>query len=263
MSWSWVDTEYSIHRVQEYTEYNIHRLQHTPRTASTDDCLSSRHSHDYKLTPECSFSLWRASLHDRPPWACSPWELTAKVSLSHSLRCELTTWWIESQHPAHHPSTASKYSSDLARLRPPSSHDHGHPVYLQTCKITDSKCISPNSLHRGLKVHLQTRSITASKCISEFTHSRTLSASLSSLDLGLQMHLQTRSIMAAKWISEFTRSRPPSESPNSLDHGLKVQLSTHTLTASKCNAEFTWSSSWGALRIADNPCVLPVQIYRV
>jgi len=55
-----------------YTEYSIHRVQHTPSTASTQDCLSSLHSHDYELTPECSFSFRRASLHDRPPSASTP-----------------------------------------------------------------------------------------------------------------------------------------------------------------------------------------------
>jgi hypothetical protein len=55
-----------------YTEYSIHRVQHTPSTASTQDCLSSLHSHDYELTPECNFSFRRASLHDRPPSASSP-----------------------------------------------------------------------------------------------------------------------------------------------------------------------------------------------
>ena len=68
----------SIHRVQAYTEYkhtpstSIHRVQHTTSTASTHDCLSSLHSHDYELTPECSFSFWCASVHDRPPLASSP-----------------------------------------------------------------------------------------------------------------------------------------------------------------------------------------------
>jgi len=55
-----------------YTEYSIHRVQHTPSTASTQDCLSSLHSHDYELTPECSFSFRHASLHNRPPSASSP-----------------------------------------------------------------------------------------------------------------------------------------------------------------------------------------------
>jgi len=43
---------------------NIHRVQHTLSTAYTQDCLSFLHSHVYKLTPECSFSFRRASLHD-------------------------------------------------------------------------------------------------------------------------------------------------------------------------------------------------------
>jgi hypothetical protein len=44
-----------------YTEYSIHRVQHTPSTASIQDCLYSVHSHDYELTPECSFNFRRAS----------------------------------------------------------------------------------------------------------------------------------------------------------------------------------------------------------
>jgi len=52
-----------------YTEYSIHRVLHIPSTASTQDCLSSFHFHDYELTPECSFSFRRASLHDQPPSA--------------------------------------------------------------------------------------------------------------------------------------------------------------------------------------------------
>jgi hypothetical protein len=80
--------EYNIHRVQHtqstaYIEYRIHRVQHTPSTAytkysilrvlrtpitaSTQDCLSSFHSHDYELTPESRFSFRRPSLHDRLP----------------------------------------------------------------------------------------------------------------------------------------------------------------------------------------------------
>jgi len=58
---------------------------------------------------------------------------------------------------ARRPSTASKYSSNLAQSRPPSA--------------------SPNSLNHGLQVHHQTHSITASKCISEFTRSPSPSAS--------------------------------------------------------------------------------------
>jgi len=77
-------------RVQAYAEYSIHRVQHTLRTATTQECLSSLHSHDYRLTPECSFSFRHASIHNRPPSASSPSELKAKVTLSHSQGSELT-----------------------------------------------------------------------------------------------------------------------------------------------------------------------------
>jgi len=186
----------SWHRVQHTPSTRIHRVQHTPSTASTEDCLSCLLSHDYALTPDVGFSFRRASVHDRPPLVSYPWELKVKVTLSHSHGCELTNWWIESQHPACRPSTASKYSSKLVRLGPPSSHDH------------------------GLQVHLQTRSITASKCISKLARLRPPRPSPNSLDYGRQVHLQTRLIMASK----FARSWPPSASPLSLDHDLGVHL---------------------------------------
>jgi len=150
-----------------YTEYSIHRVQHTLSTA-LKDCLSSLHSHDYKLTPECSFSFRRASIHDRPPSASSPWELKGKVTLSHSHGCELTNWGNTVSAPGapsidrrqvlvqYRSITAFKWISKLARLRPPSSHDH------------------------GLQVHLQSRSITASKWISQLARSRPPSTSLMS-----------------------------------------------------------------------------------
>ena len=84
-----------------------HRVQHTQSTASTQDCLSSLNSHDYELTAEYSFSFQRASLHDRPPSASSPWELKCEVRLSHSHGCELSYLWTESQHRARGSSTAS------------------------------------------------------------------------------------------------------------------------------------------------------------
>jgi len=40
-----------------YTEYNIHRVQHVPSTPYNEDCISSLHSHNYKLTAPCSFSV--------------------------------------------------------------------------------------------------------------------------------------------------------------------------------------------------------------
>jgi len=85
-------------------------------------------------------------------------------------------------------STASKYSSILARSRPPS--------------------VSPDSLDYSLQVC----TIMASMCISKLALSLPPSASLSSLDLSHQVHIQIRSITASKCISEFTRSPSPSAS---------------------------------------------------
>jgi len=198
MPWSLVDTECSIHRVR-----------HILSTAFTHDWLSSLHSHDYKLTPECSFSFRRASPHNRPPLASSPWVLKGKVSLSHSHLCESTNWWIESQHPARRVSTTSKYSSNFARSRPPKC-------------ITKLACLQhPSSHDHGLLVHLPTHSIMACKCVSKLARSWSRSAYLSSLDHGLQVYLQIRSITASKCISKLTRLPPSNASPYSLDpdHG--------------------------------------------
>jgi len=74
----------SWHRVQ-----HIPKVQHTPDTASTQDCLSSLHSHDYEVTPECSLRLHRGSLYNRPPSAICPWEPKGKVTLWHLHGCEL------------------------------------------------------------------------------------------------------------------------------------------------------------------------------
>jgi hypothetical protein len=122
--------------------YSIHQVQHIPSTASTHDYLSSHCFHDYVLTPELSFSFRHASLYNRPLSAIIPWAPKGKVTLSHSHGCELTNWWIESQHPVHRPWTASMYMYELTRLRPPFSHDHGLQVHLQHPSMTASKCIS-------------------------------------------------------------------------------------------------------------------------
>jgi len=189
----------SWHRVQyipstAYPKYSIHWVQHT---LSTQGCLSSLHSHNYKLTPECSFSFCCASLHDRLPSSSSSWGLKGKDTLLHSDSCELSNWWIESQHLVRRPLTTSKYWSKLAWLRPPSSLDHGLPRYLQTSSITACKFAQlrppiafPNSLNPSLQVYLETRTITASKCISKLPPSRPWSVSLSSLYRHFQTHLE-------------------------------------------------------------------------
>jgi len=209
-----------------------HRLQCTPSAASTQDCLSSLHSRDYELTPECGFSFWRAFLHNRPPLASSPQVLQGNGTLSQSHSWESTNWWMESQHPVHRPSTASEYSSNLtrsqpskcitnlARLRPPSSHDHG----LQSA--------SWSSLDHRLEVYLQCRSIAASHfrtimastCISKLARSRSRSASLCPLNQCLQVYLQIRSITACKCISKLAGSWPRSVSLSSLDRQFQAVL---------------------------------------
>ena len=73
-----------------YTEYSVHQVQHSPSTASTPDCVSSLHSHDYELISEYCFSFQCISLHSRPPTASSPCEIKRKVTLSQSHSCMLT-----------------------------------------------------------------------------------------------------------------------------------------------------------------------------
>jgi len=214
-----------------------HGVQHTLSTASTHDCLSSIHSHDYELTPEWSFSFWHASLHDRPPSANSPWVHKGKLTLSHSHGCGLTNWWVESQHPARHPSTASKYLCKLAQLLPPRSHDCGLQIRsIMASMFARSWPPSPYLQSRSITAfmfarswppcaYLHTRLITASKCISKLARL----PPPCSHNHGLQVHLQTRSITISECISKFTRSLAPSVSPKTLDHGLGVYLWGHSI----------------------------------
>ena len=107
-------------------------------------------------------------------------------SLDHSLQEHLQTRSI----------TASKCISQLARSWPPSVSPDPLDYGLQVCITMASKCLSPNSLDHGLQVYLQTCSITASKCISKVTRSQPRSESLSSLDCHLQAHLELLSSTA-------------------------------------------------------------------
>jgi len=255
-------TEYSIHRVQHtpstaYTEYSIHRVQHTPSTAytessipwvqhtlstaSTQDCLSSLHSQDYKLTPECSFSFQRASLQDRLPPSSTQWELEGKVTSSQSHSCDLTIWMIESQPAVRLLSTSSMYSSNLAWSLPPTdspnSLDHGLQVHLSVTWSWPPNAL-PDSLDHGFQVHLwvqldpnlqvhyQSRSMTASNCIFEFN-----------LILPSKYISEFNSITACK----FARSWHLGAPPNLLDHGLQVHPWVHLIKASQCISKLTGS----------------------
>jgi len=298
----------SWHRVQHtpsiaYTKYSIHQVQPPPSTASTQDCLSSFHSHDYELTSDCTFSFRCASLHDRPPSASSPWEFNGTVPLSQSHGCEVYNWGIESQHPVSCPLTASKNLSEFTRSRPssesPNSLDHGLQVHLQARLIMASKCIArlarlqPACLHnQSLQVHRQTRSITASRfarswpwsaylhpCsitaskfawswppqvhISNLAQSQPRCVSPYSLDYALQVHLQTHSIMFLECISKFAQSRPPTVSPNTLNYHLQIHLQTRLIMALVCISESTQWSFPGAYQIALKHCLQPHLIYPV
>jgi len=156
--------------------------------------MSSRHSLDFELTSECTFSFRRTSLQIDCHQPVLHKSFKGKVTLSHSHCFELTHRWVVSQHLARLLMTASrsitsKYSS---------------PSIIACCK-----CISilPRS---QLRVHLSVCSITASKCISKLTRSRPRSSFPYSLSHGLQVHLWVHSISASKCISQLARSRPPS-----------------------------------------------------
>jgi len=67
-----ISTIIAEHKVKSSLSISpCHDHELIPSTASTQDCLSSLHSHDYELTSECRFSCRRASLHDRAPLASS------------------------------------------------------------------------------------------------------------------------------------------------------------------------------------------------
>jgi len=155
-------------------------------------------------------------------------------------------------------STASKYSSNLARSQPasasPNSLNHGlqvlqrwsHLVTFPQFRVNEpmNRVSAPGAPPTDrlqidhLEVLLQSRSIIACyKCISRLAQSRPPSASPNSLDHGLPVHLQTRSITASK----LARSRPPSAALTLLDLGLQVHLQTPSITASKCSSQFTRS----------------------
>jgi len=180
-----------------------HRVQHTPSTASTQDCLSYLYSHDHKLTPECSFHFRRSSLHE-----------SSKV-----------------KSPCVIPMVASSLTDEVSPGTP--SIDRLQAL-IQSHSITDSKCISklawsrpPSESPDWLDYGLQVRTIMASNCISKHARSPPPSASPNLLDHNLRVHLQVHPKTASKCISKYARLPSPSASPNSLVHSLRVYLSVH------------------------------------
>jgi len=122
----------------------------------------------FELLPDLSPALqglWSAlpvllpALPGAPMWTLRPLGRSSKL-------WDLTTlgfWSDNSQTLPEAPSDIivfcwCKYSSKLARLHPPNSHDHDLQVYLSTRSITASKF----ALSWPPSAYLQTRSITAS-----------------------------------------------------------------------------------------------------
>jgi len=170
MPWSWV-----------HTEYSIHREQHTPSTASIEECLSSVHSHDWASTTECFFNFRCTSLQNCLSPASSQWELKGKVTWSHFHSCEWTNGWMELyQHPVSFESTALQLSSNLTWPRLP----------IMPCK-SQPQSASLSSLDNCLQVYLTNQSITASKLASPWPPC----ASANSLNHNLQVHLWVHSII--------------------------------------------------------------------
>jgi len=166
------------------TEYSIHQVLHHPKFDSLPLAASFSSLGRCCCTQLCTFPQLRVNQ------------------------------WIESQLPLRLP----------PNLPPPST--------------------PPILIYHGLQVYLWTCSISASMCISNLVRSRPPSASLSSLDHSLQLYHHTRSIMASKCISEVTQTCPPvhlwtrsitaTKCISKLDHGLVIHLWVHMIPVCKC-----------------------------
>ena len=132
-------TDYRIHRVQRapstaYTEYSIHRVQRPPKivclpfipmimSGPLNEASASRIS---PYTIDRHQPAHHESSKVKSPCLIPTFASQQTDELSLSTRCAV-----------HRP--PSKYSSNLARSRPSSSHDHGLHVQLQTQSLTASK----------------------------------------------------------------------------------------------------------------------------
>jgi hypothetical protein len=75
--------DYELTPSTAYIEYDILRVQHTPSTASTQDCLFSFHSHDYELTSNCSLAS------SAPPYTIDHHQLARHESLKIKSPCHV------------------------------------------------------------------------------------------------------------------------------------------------------------------------------
>jgi len=182
MEWSWVNTEYSIHRVQHtpstaYSKQSIHQGLHTPSTASSEA----------RLPPAPTQSL-----------------LSRRTILYSTLYIPMITCYQMNRVSAASPPP----SLAIYRLR----IDHLQ-VLIQSRSMMASKCISEQARWQPPSASLS-YTISASKCISTLAWSWPPRASRGSLSHDRQVHFQTQPITASKsaW------SNPPTASPNPLDY---------------------------------------------
>jgi len=145
----------------------------------------------WPLTEASAFNVPRYTI-DHHQLALS-WDLKCEVTLSHSHSGKSSNWWIESHHPASHPSPASNYLSDLG-----------------WSWLTSA---SANWVDCGLGVHLEVHLLIASK-LSQFCPPNPLDRDFPSASPILPNNiLQVGTIMAFKCISKLTQS-PPVDSPD-------------------------------------------------
>jgi len=166
MSWSWVDTEYSIHWVQ-----------HTPKI----DCL-------HFIFMITSWLLNVVSALGGPPYRIDRHQPALHKSTTLKSLCHIPT--VPSSVTDKQSLSTRRTFHPLPPITRPNSHNHSHQMHLQTRTIALSKLarsrppsVSLNSLDYGPQVC----TITASKYIS-----------LNSLDHVVQLYLHTGSIFASK-----------------------------------------------------------------
>ena len=140
MLWSWVDTEYSTHRVQHtpstaYTEYSIHRVQHTPSTAYTEYSICKIVCIPFILMIT-SWPLNVVSASGVPPYTIDRLQPALHDSTKVKLHCYIPT--VASPLTDEKSLSTRRAVHLLSPRTRPYSFDYG----LQTCSIMAPRCIT-------------------------------------------------------------------------------------------------------------------------